>query len=101
MPIIEPIDGPSVPRPETASSVSCPHCGYANKVSSYQALAGFKCSKCGQKVNGVTGGKPSPDDPCPIKEIVCPKCKNGDKLEFLPANESGKHFRCKACGTEF
>ena len=100
MPMIEPIS-PSAPLPQFPSSVSCPHCGYVNQVSSDQFLRGFKCGRCGQKVNGYTGGKPNPGDSSPIKVVACPNCKNEDRIEHLSGNENGKRFRCKACGTEF
>jgi len=99
---IEPIPDPGTQKPQVYNTVTCPHCGKVNKVTQYQVLKGFKCSGCGQRIDGITGGKPGPDGPYPvIEEIVCPQCKSGSNLEHLSDNAERKRFRCKTCGIEF
>ena len=100
MPSIEPIPDPDVKKPQNYNTVTCPHCGKVNKVTEYQVLKGFKCSGCGQRVDGITPPKPGPDSPW-IQKVACPQCGNDSNLEHLTSNEGGKRFRCKACGTEW
>ena len=100
MPHNDPDTYPTIQRPQTYTTATCPHCGYSNKVTNDQILKGFRCSRCGEKVNGIGSGHPNPDDPQPIRKVVCPQC-NGSSLEHLSGNTEGKRFRCKACGTEW
>ena len=98
----EPVPNPIIQRPQNYHTVTCPHCGTKNKVTEYETLNGFRCSGCGEKVDGIGGRKPGPDSPYPvIEEIVCPQCRSGGNLELLPKNEEGKRFRCKTCQIEF
>lgn len=96
---IEPIPDPGKKIPQDYRTVTCPHCGKTNKVTEYQVLKGFKCSGCGQRVDGIGGVKPGPDDPW-IQKVVCPQC-GSSSLEHPTDNSEGKRFRCKACGTEW
>ena len=67
-----PPKGPSsptpIPKPKNYHDVTCPHCGKVNRVTDYEILKGFKCSGCGQKVDGIIPPAPGPDDPWIIEE---------------------------------
>ena len=44
-------------------SIKCPNCGKVSKVKLEQALLGFICPGCGQKVGSIDPEESTPDNP--------------------------------------
>ena len=90
-----PCPDPETQKPLNEKATSkCPHCGTVNSVSASQAMNGYTCSGCGQKVSGIAGGSGI------YKYVLCPQC-NAKGPEVLNGSSAGKRFRCRSCGAEW